>query len=219
MKLEEMAAFFEARIDGYDEHMLMEVEGCSECYALMATLVPKNAKTLLDLGCGTGLELEGIYLRLPDISVTGIDMSRAMLSRLEQKFAEHAPRLICGDYTETELGVACFDAAVSFQTLHHLEPSEKLALYRRIFAALKPNGVYIECDYMAEDEETETELFAEARRLREEQRADSSLRFHFDTPCSVEHQLSLLSEAGFLPSLEARIENTTLIVARRGLRP
>ena len=40
-KLERMDDFFAARTEGYDEHMLEEVEGCKEGYAEMARLVPK----------------------------------------------------------------------------------------------------------------------------------------------------------------------------------
>lgn len=36
--LEEMRAFFAARVDIYDEHMRNEVEGCREGYARMAAL-------------------------------------------------------------------------------------------------------------------------------------------------------------------------------------
>ena len=63
--LETMSDFFTARTEMYDEHMLTEVEGCKEGYAKMASLVPDDTQTLLDLGCGTGLELEPIFNRIP----------------------------------------------------------------------------------------------------------------------------------------------------------
>ena len=59
--LERMEDFFARRIDGYEEHMLQEVEGCEEGYRRMATLVPGHTLNLLDLGCGTGLELQAIW--------------------------------------------------------------------------------------------------------------------------------------------------------------
>ena len=55
--LESMSDFFTARVEGYDEHMLRDVEGCKEGYQRMAQLVPEDTKNLLDLGCGTGLEI------------------------------------------------------------------------------------------------------------------------------------------------------------------
>lgn len=74
--LEEMTAFFTQRLDGYDEHML--AHGWDH-YRVLAQHVPEDAQTLLDLGCGTGLELKPLWQRLPDIQVTGIDLTRSML--------------------------------------------------------------------------------------------------------------------------------------------
>lgn len=42
--LEEMSAFFNKRVNSYDEHMLVEVGGCKEGYLKMAELIPKNLK-------------------------------------------------------------------------------------------------------------------------------------------------------------------------------
>ena len=59
MKLERMADFFAARVNGYDEHMRTTIEGASDFYAYTASLLPLEKGTqVLDLGCGTGLELE-----------------------------------------------------------------------------------------------------------------------------------------------------------------
>ena len=63
--LERMEDFFARRVEEYDEHMLQEVEGCEEGYRQMATLVPGNTLNLLDLGCGTGLELQAIWEKKP----------------------------------------------------------------------------------------------------------------------------------------------------------
>ena len=72
--LEKMAAFFEARLDGYDEHMLTNIESAAEFYPFTASLLPTAAGAeVLDLGCGTGLELE-FYCKLnPTARITGID--------------------------------------------------------------------------------------------------------------------------------------------------
>lgn len=67
MELEEMTAFFTSRLDLYDEHMLREVPGCRAGYARMAALLPEGTARLLDLGCGTGLELEPIFARFPKL--------------------------------------------------------------------------------------------------------------------------------------------------------
>ena len=88
--MEPMADFFAARVDGYDEHMLQSVEGCREGYIKMAQEVWNFAKghndllRLLDLGCGTGLELDEIFKLLPQTVVTGVDLTKEMLEKLRQ---------------------------------------------------------------------------------------------------------------------------------------
>ena len=80
-----MSDFFTARVDGYDEHMLNDVEGCKEGYIKMAELISDSTEMILDLGCGTGLELDEIFKWLPNVSVVGIDLTQAMLDKLRQK--------------------------------------------------------------------------------------------------------------------------------------
>ena len=64
MKLEKMTDFFAARIDGYDAHMKRDIVGASEFYAYTASLLPDDpGARILDLGCGTGLELEEYFAR------------------------------------------------------------------------------------------------------------------------------------------------------------
>jgi len=213
---EKMSDFFAARADIYDEHMLNDVEGCREGYIKMAELIPEKTETILDLGCGTGLELEEIFRRFPDVSVTGIDLTQAMLDKLEQKYRGRNIRLICGDYFSVDLGENAYDTAVSFQTMHHFSHAEKTGLYRRLQKALKPDGVYIECDYMVEDQSVEDELFAEYARLRREMNIPDGEFYHFDTPCTIDNQIAMLLEAGFSTAeMVWRKGNTTMIVAKK----
>ena len=92
---------------------------------------------ILDLGCGTGLELDEIFARCPDVYVKGVDMTAAMLEKLRGKHPKKKLELILGDYFEEPFGKD-FDAAVSFQSLHHFTPEKKLGLYEKLFAALRP---------------------------------------------------------------------------------
>ena len=91
--MEKMNEFFAARADGYEEHMLTYVEGSREAYIQMAKLLPKSCKNLLDLGCGTGLELDEIFKLFPNLDVTGIDLTQDMLDKLLQKHRD-VPRLL-----------------------------------------------------------------------------------------------------------------------------
>jgi len=214
--LERMNDFFAARVDGYDEHMLNDVEGCREGYIKMASLIPEGTEMLLDLGCGTGLELEEIFRRFPGVRVVGIDLTQAMLDRLRQKYHDKDIKLICGNYFDVDLGEAIFDAAVSFQTMHHFPHEDKVRLYKKIHRALKPRGMYIECDYMVTEQSVEDQLFAFNEKLRKELNIPDGELYHFDTPCTIDNQIKMFKKAGF-PSAEMvwRVENTTIIVAKK----
>lgn len=212
--LEPMDAFFEARITGYDAHMLNDVPGCREGYARMAALLPHGIETLLDLGCGTGLELDAIFPLHPSLRVTGIDLTRAMLDKLREKHTGKQLELIHGSYFSVPFGSERFDAAVSFETMHHFTPEAKLSLYTRLQAALKPGGCYIECDYMVLDQVESDRYFAENRRLRAQMGIADGAFYHYDTPCTVETQLRLLREAGFRSvELVWHAENTNMLMA------
>lgn len=213
--LEKMADFFEKRVEGYDLHMINDVEGCKEGYRKMASLVPKGTKTLLDLGCGTGLELDEIFKILPDVAVVGIDLTEAMLIKLKEKHKDKSTELICGDYFEVPFGENKFDCAISFQTMHHFSHERKTALYKKINAALKENGIYIECDYMVETQEEEDHWFRENERLRKENNIPDGVFCHYDTPCTVDNQIKMLKAAGFSGAeMVFRMENTTILVAK-----
>ena len=71
--LERMSDFFEARLDGYDEHMLTCIEGAEAFYPFTASLLPRaEAASVLDLGCGTGLELDYFFCLNPTADITGV---------------------------------------------------------------------------------------------------------------------------------------------------
>jgi tRNA (cmo5U34)-methyltransferase len=196
--LEKMSEFFENRLDSYDNHMLTEIEKADEFYPFTASLLPKdeNAK-ILDLGCGTGLELREYYLRCPDAAVTGIDLSEKMLRRLAELLPGKPLRLLCGSYFDLPLGVGVYHAAVSVESLHHFTKEEKCRLYRKLNAALKEGGYFILTDYFACDDAEEQRLRAELLRLMACEGASSEEIYHYDTPLTVAHEVEALLEGGF----------------------
>lgn len=75
-QIEPMSDFFTARVEGYEDHILNNV-GNKDRYNKLAELLPQNVGEILDLGCGTGLELDEIFKTRPFIKVTGIDLTQA----------------------------------------------------------------------------------------------------------------------------------------------
>ena len=196
--LEKMGAFFEARLDGYDAHMLTNIESARQFYPFTASQLPtfENCR-ILDLGCGTGLELEAYYPRNPSAKVTGIDLSQGMLAALQAKFANKDITLICDSYFDVPFGIAVFDAAVSVESLHHFTKAEKVPLYARLRRALKDGGYFVLTDYFSLSEEEEQMHRQNLLALKAEQGIDDAEFYHYDTPLTVEHERQALLDAGF----------------------
>lgn len=214
-----MADFFAARVDEYDNHMMNDVVGCKEGYIKMAELLPETVVNLLDLGCGTGLELDEIFKIRPNIKVTGVDLSKAMLGILKQKHPNQDLTLINANYFDYDFGIEWFDAIISFQTMHHFSHEQKIQLYSRIYSALKPGGKYIECDYMVIEQKDEDYNFKESVRIRNEQNITDGEFYHYDTPCTIENQLKMLRRAKFEKvEMVWRLENTTIIIAEKAMK-
>ena len=222
MSLEEMGSFFNSRVDMYEEHMLREIDGSVSYYVEIAKLIPVIRElNLLDLGCGTGLELDEIFKVNPTVQVTGIDLADKLLERLRQKHAARKSQLylVLADYLEYDFGKNVFDVALSVQTLHHFSYEQKIGLYKRIYVSLKQDGFYVESDYIAPDQEFEDFHFAENKRIRAELGIKEGL-YHYDTPCTVENQISLLKKSGFSSVEEVERQgrhygNSANLVARK----
>ena len=153
-----------------------------------------NAPKILDLGVGTGLELDRLFERFPNASVTGIDISTAMLDELARKNRPWIANLhlIADSFLDLDLGCRVYDAVISSMVLHHWIPRVKLELYRRVHRALLPDGTFINGDFIVSEDESSRRLalFAEAR-------LDERHRQHIDLPLSLDQELRLLAEAGF----------------------
>lgn len=196
--LEKMNEFFDNRLNGYDEHMLTYIESAEDFYPYTADCLPKESGVkILDLGCGTGLELEHYFKFNPTAKVTGIDLTESMLGALKKKFPNKNLTLILGSYFDMPFGEKIFDAAVSVESLHHFTKEEKIPLYTKLNKALKDEGYFILTDYFALTDEDEKTFRTELVRLKKEQGIDDNEFYHYDTPLTVEHEKEALLEAGF----------------------
>ena len=196
--LEKMCDFFEARLAGYDEHMMTNIESATEFYPFTAKMLPANENIhVLDLGCGTGLELEEYFVLCPSAKVTGIDLSQGMLSVLGKKLADKDITLIVGSYFDIPLGKDVFEAAVSVESLHHFTKEEKVPLYAKLHTALKENGYFILTDYFSLSDAEEKMHRQNLIALKAEQGICDDEFYHYDTPLTVAHEAEALLEAGF----------------------
>lgn len=210
--LEEMSSFFAARLSDYEEHML---EHWAFGYEYLAKLIPADAKHVLDLGCGTGLELDELFKLRPDIKVTGIDLSADMMAKLKEKHADKDLTLICASYFD-EPFPADVDAVISFESLHHFTAAEKLPLFQKAYNCLKEGGLFLNGDYFACCDEEETLLRETCDRRRAKQNIPAEQFVHFDTPLTEEHEMQVLRDAGFKEvSVDPTPADSHVVIAKK----
>lgn len=220
METEEIAAFFDREADDYEPMHLAHTDAGMEGKATIAAHLPADARRVLDIGAGTGLELEELYRLHPDVKITAVDISRAMLEHLRERFPEKDIQIVVGDYFTQDFGTEPYDAVITSMSLHHWTPDEKRKLYQRFLQALRPGGVYIENDYMLADGDPKELAAEEARLLAEREELDREnpqlTHVHFDLPATVPSEMKYLEEAGFTDVTEVwqSGNNATLTAAR-----
>lgn len=214
--LEEMSDFFAGRLDGYEEHMAI----WEKSYQRFAELLPSECQEILDLGCGTGLELDEIWKKNPYITVTGVDLCQSMLDELLKKHSDKRLTTVCRDYFQYDFGKDKWDAVISFESLHHFLPQRKKELYQKAYNSLKNDGIFILGDYIACCNEEEELLRGVYTERRKQSAIPEHCFVHFDIPLTLEHELELLKEVGFqIEKVLDDPEEVTIITARKSNEP
>jgi tRNA (cmo5U34)-methyltransferase len=217
---EEMASFFNERASGYEEHMKETVESFDKYYACVSKPIDntQNMIEILDLGCGTGLEIESILKKTPNARITCIDMSEGMLDLLKEKYMKYMDRIniINGSYVDLPYGENKYDYVVSVMTMHHWKYDEKKCIYKKIGNALKNGGKYIEGDYYVTLEEEKELLDEYDEEIRKHKLSEDSF-YHLDIPFAVETQKKLFDEVGLNNfNIIWEIENQMIFVVEKG---
>jgi len=207
--LEPMAAFFNARAPKYDEVHTSHISGGLATKDLIAHYLPEGARDILDLGCGTGLELPALFARFPEAHVVGIDLAEDMLALLRERCAGLAVETLCMSYFDYGFPAGQYDAVISVMSLHHFSPAQKLELYSRVRQSLRPGGVFLNCDYFIGSPLAAQINFLRLRRLKYEPGET-----HFDTPLTARREMKILRQAGFARVTELwKLKNTKVIQA------
>jgi tRNA (cmo5U34)-methyltransferase len=198
---EEMASFFNERAKGYEDHMKETINSFDLYYGLVSEPIKVSDEPIeiLDLGCGTGLEIRGILEKAPNAKITCIDMSGEMLKILLDNYSTNTNQItvIKDSYLTVPFEKGRYDYVVSVMTMHHFLEEDKVKLYEKIKTALKTGGKYIEGDYVVEQNKAE-ELLKEYNDAYEKYGLEAASLYHIDIPFSMETQKKLLMEAGFI---------------------
>lgn len=214
-KIAEMKDFFNSVANEYEAHMFEFVQGAKEYYLKTAEFIAqRHPQNLLDLGCGTGLQLDEIFKFLPNVQVVGIDLADKLLDKLRQKHSNKDITLINVSYLDWDYPINHFDCALAVMTLHHFDYDTKVSLYKKIYQSLINGGFFIETDYIITDEKEEAFYIAERKRLRAENNIVGLDMY--DTPLTLEHEISALKEAGFSQVEQVwAYKDTRIVIAQK----
>ncbi|HEY31574.1 MAG TPA: methyltransferase domain-containing protein [Dehalococcoidia bacterium] len=210
----EIGAFFDDKASTYDDHQKANITQFGNRHMIVAGAIEETSRELriLDLGCGTGIELEMLLARAPNARITCIDISGGMLEELKRKYADSLEQLevIQGSFLDMPFREGHYEYVVSVLAMHHFIYPQKLNLYQRVRKALLSEGMYIEGDYYLPPEE-EGQHLEHYQQLLETGAISPDTGYHIDIPFSVTRQRQVLLEAGF-SKVEVLYEGTNAAV-------
>lgn len=199
-KPEEMTSFFDARASSYEDHMRQTIVSFEDFYSGISKSIEYSEEKIqvLDLGCGTGLEIQRILKKVPNAYITGIDVSSAMLEVLKHNYNDKINQIsvIKASYTDYKFKENAYDYVVSVMTMHHLLFTEKPYLYKQIKKSLKQGGKYIEGDYIVSPEKEKRFLEVYKEKMKHIELFPENL-YHIDIPFSLKSQQNLFLQSGF----------------------
>ena len=163
-----------------------------------------SSPEILDIGAGTGLLSEFILQKYPKAKITLVDFSEKMLEVAKNRFINNPNiKIICQNFTTLTV-TQPFDAVVSSLAIHHLDDFDKIKLYNSIFSYLKENGVFINAEQIAGNDEFFSTLYdrlwrayIEKSGLAQEAIEACFERIKLDKRSPLLEQLNWLKSAGF----------------------
>ncbi len=171
-----------AWIDRWDDQQQAYMPDREERFTALIDAVDEGVgrpdPMVLDLGCGPGSLAVRLLDRIPGATVIGVDADPVLLALARAAWAGRAGLR----FADLDLRVARWtealrlerpaDAAVSTTALHWLTPEALAAMYAEVAAVLRPGGLMLDGDHLAEDEATSPTLVRLGRVLveREERR-------------------------------------------------
>jgi tRNA (cmo5U34)-methyltransferase len=158
---------------------------------LLAEL-PKNAKRILDLGCGDGRLLALVLLKYPEAEGVALDFSEPMLVNARTRFAQNSRiQIIAHDMAQPLPSLGSFDAVVSSFAIHHLPDQRKRQLYSEVWSLLLRGGIFCNLEHVSSPTPRIHDRFLQAFGITKADEDPSNQLL------DVEIQLRWLREIGF----------------------
>ena len=137
----------------YLQNMLAEVPSYPDLQAETARATADvQARTILELGIGTGETAKRVLAEHPDAQLTAIDSSREMAEHARKVVPQADLRL---GRLEDPLPNGPFDLVVSALAVHHLDGPGKQDLFRRVADVLQPGGTFVLADVVVPESEAD----------------------------------------------------------------
>jgi tRNA (cmo5U34)-methyltransferase len=177
---------------------------------------------ILDLGTGTGITAKLIQDALPKSHIDAVDFSDQMLERAKEKLGVDNVSYILGDFATIKF-TKKYDIIVAVIGIHHQNNKGKKALFRKIYSALKPGGVFIFGDLVTHKDQHVAAL-NDARhyhhlvvKTSNERELTEWAHHHMflNDLAPIEDQIEWLSKVGFKTRVLFKKFNTALIVASK----
>jgi tRNA (cmo5U34)-methyltransferase len=165
----------------------------TEGEAIVLEMVPRDVRRILDLGTGDGRLLALLRIDRPAARGVALDFSPTMLEAARKRFAsDHLIEVIEHNLEEPLPDLGPFEVIVSSFAIHHCDDARKQELYREIFDALTPGGVFCNLEHVAWATQSLHDRFLSALGITAAEEDPSNKL------APVELQLRWLREIGFV---------------------
>ena len=152
-----IAEEFDAFSKNYTEDMVRCVPHYLELLNLFITNYPKDFKPtqILDLGCGNGNVTQALTTVFPKGSYTLVDASQDMLELCKTRFGSLQAKYVNSYFNDFTFQSNSYDLIAAGFSLHHCIKEDKPLIYKKIYNALKPGGVFACSDLMINKTDSE----------------------------------------------------------------